>query len=116
MSEERRKSPRILIKFLVECRGKTVWQNVQSFNLCKGGMFIATEKLEAPGTAIEIIFDLKDRKIQAQSIVRWNRNKMANSEEEGALPVGMGIEFLRIFPADAEDFLKELIKKEGNNG
>lgn len=113
MTMERRKLPRVSIKFFVEYRGKSVWQNVQSFNLSKGGIFIATEKIEPPGTAVEIIFDVEDKRIQVESVVRWSRGKIADGADGESLPAGMGIQFLKIFPSGAEKFLKELIEKLG---
>ncbi|RKY40673.1 MAG: hypothetical protein DRP76_01375 [Candidatus Omnitrophota bacterium] len=112
MGIERRRFPRINIKFSVECRGKNIWQKAESFNLSRGGMFIATEKVEPPGTEINIIFEVgKERKlIQVNAVVRWSRIRPEYKEKGEGLPAGMGVEFLRIFPSDAKDFLEELIK------
>lgn len=111
MVVERRRFPRILVKFLVEYRGEAVWQHAQSYNLSRGGMFIATDKVESPGTHIEIMFEIgkeKVRRIHAEAVVIWNRSR--EGETEGA-PSGMGVQFLRIFPVDGEKFLEELVKK-----
>lgn len=115
MNVERRRHHRISVKFLVEYRGQNVWQSVQTYNISQGGMFIATDKVEAPGTRIEILFEVGKednlRRIHADAVVVWNRKETYVNGEGKRFPAGMGIEFKKIFPSDGEKFLKEVIEK-----
>jgi uncharacterized protein (TIGR02266 family) len=114
MGIERRRYPRIRVSFVVDYRGKSILQNAESYNLSKGGMFIATDKIEPPGTPIEVIFEFGKeykRRIQAEAVVVWNREKSVLDEGGRSLPPGMGVQFKRIYPLDAEKFLEDLIQK-----
>ncbi len=113
MGVEKRKYPRVKVKFSVEYRGKNVWQNAEIDNISRGGMFIVTEKIEPPGTNIELIFELGEskRKIQAQGVVVWTRTQSQHNHEGRLLPQGMGVQFTKIFPGEAENFLADLIEK-----
>jgi uncharacterized protein (TIGR02266 family) len=121
MGIERRRFPRINVKFFVEYRGEKIWQNAEVKDISKGGMFIITDKIEPPGTKIEVIFEFgkeERRVLQAEGFVVWSRDKDMTSE---GLPMGMGIEFTKIFPQDGKDYLEELIQnwegaeEESNN-
>lgn len=115
MNVEKRRYSRISIKLRVEYRGEKVWQNVNVENISKGGMFIVTDKIEPPGTKIELLFDFGKeikRKIMAEAVVVWNRKTQEQQGDEGKkLPQGMGIEFTKMFPEDAEKFLNDFIEK-----
>lgn len=114
MDRDNRQYPRINAKFCVDCRSKNIWQNAQVFNISRGGMFIAAEKIEPVGTVLEVTFDFGKedaRKIQAKAEVVWSRQEVCSREDGKNLPPGMGVKFLKIFPKEAEDFLEELIRK-----
>jgi len=109
---ERRRYPRVSVKFSVEYRGKNIWQNAEAYNLSQRGVFIATERIEPPGTRIEILFEVGKedvRRIHVDATVVWTRQKVETIDGGGFLPAGMGIKFEKIFPSDGEAFLKEMI-------
>jgi uncharacterized protein (TIGR02266 family) len=122
MGIEKRRYPRVYVKLPGEYRGKYIWQKVTIYNLSEGGMFVATEKVEPPGTQVQIIFELgnKDNKMRfyIEATVVWNREKEENKEGR-VFPAGMGVEFKKILPSEAKKFLKEVIeeilKKGGKN-
>lgn len=113
MGMERREHPRIYLKLPGECRGKNVWQKVTIYNLSKKGMFIGAQKVEPPGTLIEIYFEFGEEanksSFHIDAVVVWNREQ-EEKREGRILPVGMGVRFQKIFPADAEKFLEGVIK------
>lgn len=114
MGVEKRQHPRIPINVSVECRGKSIFQKTQCYNLSKGGMFIATDKLEEPGTRIEVIFEIGDehkRAIQAEAVVRWNRNAAGKADDGTFLPAGMGIQFIKVFPFNGIRILEKIINE-----
>ena len=113
MGAERRRFSRIKVRFLVEYRGEKIWQNARADNLSKGGLFIITDKTEPKGTEIEVIFDFGKgdrRTFQARGEVAWSREEPKTLEDGSVLPAGMGIEFKKLFPQDAERYLDEIIK------
>ena len=114
MGIEKRRYPRVKVKFSVEYRGKNIWQNAEIDNISRGGMFIVTEKIEPPGTNIELIFEVgkTKRKIQVQGV--WTRTQPQYNQEGKFLPQGMGIQFIKIFPGEAENFLANLIEEWRN--
>lgn len=109
---ERRRFPRILVKLPADSRSQRVWQVKDVINLSKGGVFLVTDKIEPPGTKLELIFDFgkeDKRKIQAEAVIVWVRDKNEHCGDK-VLPPGMGIEFIKLFPQDAGKYLEELIK------
>ena len=118
--EEKRQFKRAFVKISVEYRGKSFWQVVEAQDISAGGMFIATEKVEAPQTKVEIMFTFgKDDKkfIHAQGVVAWSRSKPKVDEDGNPLPAGMGIKFTKFLPSRSKDFINGLIeRKEADDG
>lgn len=116
MGEERRKYPRIKVKFPVEYRGKNILQNVEIRDLSLGGCFLSTEKIESKDTPVEIYFSLaKDIQFCIEGRVAWVREK-AQKQGDEVLPAGMGIEFKVIHPNQGRKILQELIEEKLKNG
>lgn len=113
MREERREHPRIYCKLPGEYRGRNIWQEVTIYNLGKGGMFIAAQEVEPPGTPVEIYFDFgqesNKRFLRINALVIWNREK-EEEKERRVFPPGMGVKFQKIFPVDGEEFLGKAVK------
>ena len=120
MGAERRKHKRVFIRFSVEYRGKNIWQKVEAENISEGGIFLITERIEPPGTIVEVIFNFgkKTKKlIYAEGIVAWNREKETVDKDGKVLPPGMGIQFNKYSPLESRTFLaKEVEKWESENG
>lgn len=109
MAVEKRRFPRVCVSFLVEYRGEKIWQHAQARDISRGGLFLVTNKIEPPGTKMEVIFEFgkeTKRKLQAEGVVMWVRDK---KQDNTNLPVGMGIEFRRLFPQDAVKYLDGII-------
>ncbi len=117
MAIERRRYVRVQIKILVEYRSKRIWQNVETLNLSQGGMFVVTDKIEPPGTLVDVLFEIERdherKKIFAKAKVVWVRERPQISCGGKLLPVGMGLEFLKIFPSECKDFFFEVLNKIG---
>lgn len=112
MGIEKRQHRRIPIKLHVECRGEQAFQSAQCYNLSKGGMYLATEKIENPGSKLEITFEIEDvrRKIiQAEAIVRWTRSTSGKGDDGSFLPPGMGVQFTKVFPSNGIKILEKMI-------
>ena len=108
--EDKRRFKRVSVDATAESRGNGVWQVKPIGNISAGGMFIATEKVEPAGTLIELIFDLGEKNtkpISAQAVVMWNRSAPKKIGSE-TLPAGMGLKFIKVFPADGQRFLENL--------
>lgn len=120
MGAERRKYKRVFIRLSVEYRGKNIWQKVEADNISEGGIFLVTERIEPPGTPVEVIFNFGkvDKKlIYAEGIVAWSREQAGTDEEGKALPPGMGIQFNKFSNLEARTFLaKEVEKWESEDG
>jgi uncharacterized protein (TIGR02266 family) len=108
--EDKRRSKRIEVDAKAEYRGDRVWQVKPMGNISAGGMFIATDNVEPVGTLIELIFDLgegRQKPISAKAVVAWSRAEAKKVGNE-VLPAGMGLKFIKIFPADGQKFLENL--------
>src|SRR5690348_7089045 len=83
----------------VKYKSATLGQFMQQFGLdiSHGGIFIKTKSPLEPGALIRLELQLSDATpvIQGSGRVRWRRAQVA----EGALPAGMGIEFVRLEPS-----------------
>jgi uncharacterized protein (TIGR02266 family) len=67
-----------------------------SQDLSRGGVFVATYQLKAPGTRVSVYFVLPDgHAVSADGVVRWTRD--SGSED---MPPGMGIAFENLTPRD----------------
>ncbi len=109
---ERRKFRRANYKFSVELRGQHYWTITEEKNLGEGGMFIATEKLEPAGSRVDITFEFGSEKKTVVSIegkVAWTRQTNTVDDKGDVKPAGMGIEFIKIHPATAKNFINEMI-------
>ncbi len=118
--EEKRQFKRAYIKVTVEYRGKNFWQMVEAKDISAGGIFVATDTVEPPDTAVEIMFEFGDEKGQkqfmhAEGTVAWSRPKETHDAEGNVLPAGMGIRFTKINPLSAKDFIDEIVKKLEEN-
>lgn len=116
MGEEKRRAPRIPIKFLVECRGENVWQSAETDNLSKGGLFVVTDKIEPKGTRVEIFFDItgeRAKNVQIEGVVAWVRDNDIETPDGKRLPRGMGVQFIKIFSSEGEEFLEKFVKLKG---
>ncbi len=114
--EEKRKHKRVNLQISVECRGKNFWQCVVTNDVSVGGMFIATDKVEPPQTAVDVMFEIggdHTRFIHAEGVVTWARSKPAADEKGQMQPAGMGIMFIKLMPLTAKDYIEEMIKKSG---
>lgn len=113
--EEKRKYKRVYIKFPVQCKGRNYWQYVEARDISVGGMFVATEQVEAVNTKLEVMFDLSgDEKkyIRADAVVSWVRSEPAKDETGNLQPSGMGIQFTGILPLSAREYIEQLSQKK----
>jgi len=118
MAVERRRYKRIYTHFPVEYRSKKLWQKVKALNISEGGMFLLTEKVESPGTHVEVIFNLgKEEKghIYAEGRIVWNREKLQIDSQGKAVPPGVGIEFIKFFSPEFTEFIAKKVEKEHHN-
>lgn len=114
MGIERRKFKRVFIRLSVEYRGKNIWQKIEADNISEGGIFVVTDKIEPPGTVVEVIFNFgKDSKklIYAEGIVCWARDKESVDEQGKPVPPGMGIQFNKFSPLESRTFLAQEVDK-----
>lgn len=112
---EKRRSPRITIKFLVECRGDNVWQSAETDNLSRGGLFVVTDKVEAKGTVLEILFDASGKRaknVHVEGVVAWVRKDEIETPAGKRFPMGMGVQFIRIFSPEGEEFLDGFVESK----
>ncbi|MBU1998650.1 MAG: PilZ domain-containing protein [Candidatus Omnitrophota bacterium] len=118
MPDERRHHKRAYIHIPVECRGKNYWQCIETIDVSAGGMFIASEKVEPPNTKIEIMFEIGENEkkfVRADAIVAWSRAKPVKDDKGDIQPAGMGIQFTKVNPLSAKDFIDQLISKREEN-
>ncbi len=114
MGIEKRQHHRLPIQLNAEVRGKTVFQSAKCYNLSQGGMFLATEKIENPGSKLEITFEIEGerrRVIQAEAIVRWTRTTSGACDDGSFLPPGMGVQFVKVFPSNGIKLLERMIEE-----
>lgn len=88
------------IQFAVEYSHEGTTDQGTCLNLCKGGIFIATNRPLAPGTELLLRFTLPDppHPISVQGRVKW----MTGMEKDSDAIPGMGVQFLNLDPAAAE--------------
>jgi len=107
--EDKRKFKRIRVSVPAEARGRKVWQVKDVDNLSAGGLFLVTDKIEPPGTAIEVVFGMEkdpDKVFTARAVVAWTREKSSGRNS----PAGMGVRFIRIYPADSGKVIGGIVK------
>ena len=113
MQGERRQFVRVFVNAGADVRSRRIWQIRNLLNLSCGGIFLVTDKLDCPGSEIEITFELgpEQKKIMAQAKVVWVRKQAGYcAEADKVLPAGMGIEFVKVYPQDGRKFLEDMIK------
>lgn len=96
---QRRSAPRVAIQFEVEFKQDARTASGTCLNLCKGGMFIATERPVVPKKEVLLSFTLPGHSdpflVRAQIV--W----MAGGEQDPAVTTGMGVKFLDLDPSEA---------------
>jgi len=119
MGKERRRFPRVYLKIPCEYKGESIWQEVVVENISLGGVFIVTDKVEPPGTEVELIFKFgkkEERTIMARGRVVWCREKSCCDSSGKVLSAGMGVEFVKLQPLTAREFLQKEIESWGKDG
>lgn len=96
---QRRRTPRARIQFEVEFTQAGTTARGTCLNLCKGGMFIATERPVAPGKEITLCFTLPGLSdpISVSGRVTWISGVM----KDPAVTTGMAVKFLDLDPSKA---------------
>lgn len=116
MTDERRKNKRAYIRIPIECRGKNYWQCIHSVDISSGGMFVEAEKVEPADTKIEIMFEVGEKDgekkfVRADAVVMWSRANPIKDGQGNIQPAGMGIQFTKVNPMSAKDFIEQLVRK-----
>ncbi len=117
MGIENRKYQRAYLRFSVEYRGQNIWQKVDTENVSEGGLFVVTDKIEPPGSLVEIMFTFggKDKRLVCvQGKVAWIRDKPVINPKGENLPRGMGIQFTKFLSLESRKFMAEQIKELNN--
>ncbi|HMJ12940.1 MAG TPA: TIGR02266 family protein [Polyangiaceae bacterium] len=87
--EHRKRGERVFLEVDIGLLSESYFYTGLSQDLSRGGVFVATYQLKAPGTRVSVYFVLPDgHAVSADGVVRWTRD--AGSED---LPPGMGIAF-----------------------
>jgi uncharacterized protein (TIGR02266 family) len=98
-----RVQPRIRVETRVTMTSESNFFVGFSQNLSEGGLFVATDRVVAMGTEVELVFTLPDGvEIRGTGLVRWSR------AESGDLRSGVGVEFTRLGGA-AEDAIENFV-------
>lgn len=97
---DRRRSPRLPVKVLVEYEDERDFVTDYTSNVNLGGMFIRTQTPLALGTRFRLRFQVqgRDKPIDTTAVVRWTQP----AAEAGPLYAGMGIQFDALSPADVD--------------
>lgn len=96
---QRRGAPRITVQLEVEFKQEARTARGTCVNLCKGGMFIATERPPVPGKEVLLSFTLPGR--AEPFLVRAQIVWMAGEEKDPAVTKGIGVKFLDLDPSEA---------------
>ena len=98
--EERRKSVRVKFPFLVQYRFQSVeeFENSVVVNLSSSGMFIQTKEPEPAGSLICFQFMLED----GSKLIEGLGRVIHVNQDDGAHPLGMGIEFVTLDESSAK--------------
>ena len=110
---ERRRYKRIPAFVPVEYRGKTIWQVVEAHNISEGGTFISTDKIEAPESLAELIFNFGEEGqnfVYTQGKVVWNREKPLSNSEGKIVPAGMGVQFTKFLSLEYKKFISDKVR------
>ena len=96
---QRRRNPRARIQFEVEFKQAGTTARGTCLNLCKVGMFIATERPAAPGKEVVLRFTLPGRSdpLSVRAQVAW----MSGEVQDPAIITGIGVNFLDLNPSKA---------------
>ncbi|TBR17539.1 PilZ domain-containing protein [bacterium] len=114
--EEKRKHKRVKFDRSVEYHGERVWDMPKGNNISSGGMFIATNNIEAPNTKVNILFEFGGKKknsIYIEGRVAWIKPKDSLDESGHASPKGMGIEFIQVHPLSVGKSIDEALDEIG---
>ncbi len=115
-SEEKRKYKRVKLNQRVEYQGERVLDMPHGENISLGGMFIATNNIEAPNTKVNILFEFGGKKknsIQIEGRVAWIQPKDSTDASGHSSPKGMGIEFIQVHPLSASKSINEAVNEIG---
>ncbi|MFQ5988913.1 MAG: TIGR02266 family protein [Candidatus Methylomirabilales bacterium] len=96
---KRRVHTRARVTFDVEYKQAGTPARGTCLNLCKGGMFIATERPFAPGTEVNLSFKLPGR--SDSILVRAHITWISGVEKDSNAITGMGVKFLDLDPSAA---------------
>lgn len=89
---ENRKFTRVPLEVEVGLHTHTNFYTGFGENVSSGGLFVATYRLLALGTTVELTFTLPDgTPVRVQAVVRWLRDP--HDLEMREMPPGMGLEF-----------------------
>jgi type IV pilus assembly protein PilZ len=107
--KERRKSPRVLLRALVDYESPDTYLYDYSTDLSEGGIFIETEKPLSEGTPLTLRFTLPDvdRVFELKARVAWR-----NEARIGKLRRGMGVQFETMDAADRKaitDYISKVL-------
>ncbi len=89
---QRRRNPRARIQFEVEFKQAGTTARGTCLNLCKAGLFIATERPAAPGKEVVLRFTLPGRSdpLSVRAQVAW----MSGEKQDPTVVKGIGVKFL----------------------
>jgi type IV pilus assembly protein PilZ len=112
MGEEKRKDPRADVQIEIQYQTDREFLAAYTKNISGGGVFIRTSQPLSLNQKVALRFTLPsiDHQFEIGGLVVW-----VNSSPRGAFPVGMGIKFLEIKPADA-DAVAEFVRNTGGEG
>mgnify|MGYP001327099566 CR=1 FL=1 len=111
---ERRKTPRVMVRVLVDYESSDTYFYDYSNNLSEGGIYIETDRIQSVGSKITLRFTLPgiDRVFEATGHVTWAYQPKSGDggPPTDVLGKGMGIQFDTIEPADKK-FIQEYLNK-----
>ena len=112
MGDDKRKDRRADLRSEIQYQTDQEFLAAYTKNISGGGVFIRTSQPLSLNQTVALRFTLPgiERQFEIGGLVVW-----VNSSSRGAFPVGMGIKFLKITPADA-DTVAEFVKNAGGEG
>jgi uncharacterized protein (TIGR02266 family) len=114
MDGKTQKDNRAPVRIQIEYGDGGPFFSAQSLNISRGGVFLQTEYLLAPGRAVLLNFNLPEGpRVSTRGQVIWTRTP---GDPRG--PAGMGIQF-ETLPPEALRVIEDLLQKsqkKGNGG